>query len=321
MITSGKIVLLGGNGFIAKHLTAALIERGSSAEDNAEIVVVSRTGNGQLPKSVTEVTADVGNVSVLRNLLEDCTTVVHLASESTPSSFAGMPVAELEKNLLPTLRFFELIHEYPEVNIVYMSTGGALYGDAKEKKLTESTFPEPSSYYAAGKASAEVFIHALIKQTCGTAVILRPSNVYGPGQSYREGFGIVPTLMNCLSEGLPLTVWGGAGAKRDYLYIDDLVELLVQIVGSSPEAGVHTYNVGSGVSTSLYELIQLVEVVGDRKLTVHQSEGRQVDPYNVVLDVSRVANDFNWQPKTSLEDGLRATWQWWRRQRYDSLAN
>jgi nucleoside-diphosphate-sugar epimerase len=66
VITSGKIVLLGGNGFIAKHLTAALIERGSSAEDNAEIVVVSRTGNGQLPKSVTEVTADVGNVSCLK---------------------------------------------------------------------------------------------------------------------------------------------------------------------------------------------------------------------------------------------------------------
>lgn len=303
-----EVLVFGAGGFVGRHLVTTLASHGIPV-----IALVRRPPEKLLP-AVETVTGKFDTAAQLAPLLSRARAVIHAASRSTPGQTAGMPNAELDANLRPTLALLETLQSAPHCELLYLSSGGTLYGETNNRPATERDSIRPSSYYGAGKAAAEHFIHAFCMQFQRSAVILRPSNLYGPGQNRRSGFGIIPTALDCVKSQIPLTVWGDGTSVRDYLYIDDFIQLCLAILSRPIPAGAHIFNASSGVGVSLNSLIDEIRDVTGATLNIVHDTGRTVDINRVVLDPSLVSQEYDWLPRTSLRRGLELTWQWWIQQ-------
>jgi UDP-glucose 4-epimerase len=296
--SSSSVLLVGGSGFIGRALAA------SFAAEGREVHVLSRRPTLDLPAGVQTHVGDQGDKTVLRPLLTRCAQVIHLASETTPGDTVWSPSTEAEASLLPALRFLECLQDFPKSRVIFVSTGGALYGNADV--ANETTVPAPSSYHGAGKVALEAFFSVLSQRRSGGLTILRPSNIYGPGQHQRAGFGIIRNLLERAKDGGQVTLWGDGSSIRDYLYIDDMV-MACKLALLGP-AGI--FNIGAGVGTSLNELIAHVQMITGRRLLVQRQAARASDVRQIVLDASRAMECLGWHPKASLADGILATWNW-----------
>lgn len=304
------ILLIGGTGFVGRSLAARL---NSIFPD---IYSISRGENNSADlTNVHHYQSDLDNPVLLKELLPKCGFVFHLASETTPGTSILQPALEATTNLLPSLRFLEYLQAYSHIKLVYVSTGGAIYGESIREKMSEDMPLSPLSYYGAGKAALEKFVCAYSRQTGNTAIILRPSNIYGPGQVYKPGFGIIPTIFNHLLRREPLQIWGDGVTIRDYLYIDDFLDfclILLDKMFSEKNDGAKIYNIGSGKGTTLNELIALVEEVTGISIERNFQLARKIDVERIVLDNFRINQRFGWGAKTDLQKGLEYTWEWFR---------
>lgn len=296
MSSSSGILLVGGSGFIGRALAASL------AEEGWEVHVLSRKPAPSLPAGVQGYVGDQGDKAVLRPLLARCTQVVHLASATTPGDTVWHPSAEAEASLLPALHFLECLQDFPESRVIFVSTGGAIYGNSEG--ANETKIPAPDSFHGASKLALESFFGVLGRRHPGCLTILRPSNVYGPGQGLRHGFGVIRTLLERSRDGGTVTVYGDGSAVRDYLYIDDLVAAC-RCALSGP-AGI--YNIGAGVGTSLITLLEVVEKVTGRRLKIDHKPARASDAAQIFLNIRHARNSLAWTPTIGLEEGIRRTW-------------
>jgi len=293
-----KIIVLGGNGFIGTHLVRALSK-------DCEVVSVGRTPtNVKLPE-VRYVCDTIDNTRLLAELVADADTIIHLASDTTPGSSELQPSIEATNNLLPTLRLLELLQSYHDVHLIYVSSGGAVYGANREGLHSEDSVISPPAYYGAGKAAIEMFLNAYHQQTSNTVTIVRPSNVYGPGQRAKRTFGLIPTIFQCLDENRPLHVWGDGSNLRDYLFIDDLVILLKNVVQHRSGRGLEILNAGYGTAYSILQVCQCIEEITGKKLSIQFHPRRRVDLEHVALDSRRAAESFGWEASVSLSEGLQ----------------
>lgn len=296
----GEGVLLLGAGFIGRSLAAKLAAQGVATH------VLARKPLSGLDIANTQVhLGGLDDGELLRQLLPQCRTVIHLASETTPGLSAGKPTLEAG-NILPTLRLLENLQAYDHCRLIFLSSGGTLYGNPAQLPVPETAPLAPLSYHGAGKAALEAFMQAFRAQ--GRAVtVLRPSNTYGPGQSLRTGFGLVRTMLEHAYKGTSLEVWGDGEAVRDFVYIDDVVDACAHFVAKPEDSG--TYNVGSGKGFSINAVAQMVERVSGRPLSRVYRPARTGDVRSVVLDIARLCSR-GWEPTVPLEEGVRRTWEW-----------
>ena len=279
---SGKaVLLLGGGGFIGSALAQRL---------HCENVSVHSIGRN--------------DVDQLSTLLPRCGTVVHLASGSTPGSSARQPRLELD-NIALTLQLLDLLQTQPQTHLIYFSSGGTVYGNPVQIPVAEDCPMVPLSNHGAGKVSQESFCNALRSQG-HPVTILRPSNAYGSGQTLRQGFGLIRTMLEHARLGTTLEIWGDGENVRDFIYIDDVVEATLRLILRHQDSG--TYNLGSGVGYSVNQVTSAVEAVCNRRLKVKYHPPRGIDVRRVVLDIARLAAKLNWQPTTGLAQGLATTW-------------
>lgn len=299
------IVIFGAHGFIAHHLIPALAKQGYP------LIALARR-HAHISPGVELHVAPFDTPAQFTPLLERAHTLVHVASCSTPGTTAGKPLVELSDNLRPTLALLEAWQNAPHCRLLYVSSGGTLYGDTNGHPADENMPPRPRSYYGAAKAAAECFIHAATQQFALSATLLRPSNLYGPGQEMRGGFGIIPTAFAHAQRNEPLTIWGDGGAIRDYLYIDDFIRLCLDIIRQPMPIGAHAFNVASGHPVSLMELLEHIQTITGKKLSIQYDVNRPVDIARIELDTRKIRTTYAWQPQVSLEEGLTRTWQWWQ---------
>ena len=294
----GHFLILGGGGFIGQAVTRRLVQLGQP------VTVVARNAPLHTLSGVAWRRGDLSDNALIKEVLTGCRAVIHLATTSTPGTYSREPLREGEENILPLLQLMQTLDSRPELPLIYLSSGGAIYGNPQTLPVTEEHALAPLSYHAAGKAAAEHFLGVFARQGHKVA-ILRPSNVYGPGQPHKASFGVIRSLLEHLRRGTSMEIWGDGETVRDYLYIDDLVEACLKTLDYPASV---TFNVGSGVGHSLNELCRLAERVTGRQLDLHYRPARGGDVKAVVLDISRIRRETGWRPHVNLEEGLRRTW-------------
>jgi len=295
-------LLLGGGGFLGSSLAGRLCCKGW------RVHVVSHSPGGYTHQNIFYHQGSIEDRSLVEAFLPECTVVVHLASGSTGSS-VGQPVQEAEINVLPTLKFLDVFKNWENRRMIFISSGGTLYyGNPENVPVNEQCALRPLSYHGAGKIAIEAFLHAFAHETGKEVTILRPSNVYGPGQSLREGFGFVRTMLEHVRNGTEMEIWGDGTIVRDFLFIRDMIDSIEMMIDAAPHTDV--YNVGYGKGYSLNAVIETVKKVCDRTLKVKYRPARQVDVQKVVLDCNKIREKLAWKPETTLEEGIRCTWQW-----------
>lgn len=299
-----SIFVLGAGGFIGGALCRFLSATGR------DVIAATRRPLEVLDSRFLNIVSPFNERAHFTPWLSRCSAVIHAASLTTPSSSAAHP--QLDGNLRSTLALIEALQEFPATRLLYLSSGGALY-EERSGLVDEGVPLRPRSYHGAGKAAAEHFINAWTAQYHGSATIVRPSNVYGPGQHPRPGFGIIPAAFECIRTQVPLQIWGNGESVRDYLYIDDLVRLCsVILLASAGAGGTEVVNASSGRGTSLLEMLARVEHAAGQSIDREFFPERPVDMKYVVPDNSLAKARFGWEPSVELEEGLSAAWSWYR---------
>lgn len=298
------VLVVGAGGFVGRHLVRTLSSRGE------KVIAISRQPACHDMEGVESVSAESIESEQYTKLLDRCRAVAYLASRSTPGSSAGRPIDEVQGNLLPLATLLQAMQSKPRVELLYLSSGGSLYESTSDEPATEATHIQPRSYHGAAKVAAEYLIRAWCQQYGSRATLLRPSNIYGPGQIERPGFGIVPACFGKVVRGETLPVWGDGSTVRDYLYIDDFVSLCMAALAASMPTGTRTFNASSGIGVSLNELFRLVESVAGKPLPRSYELHRAVDAKHIVMAPGAARSHYGWTPVTPLEKGLKKTWDW-----------
>jgi UDP-glucose 4-epimerase len=282
-VSHDRVLLLGGTGFIGSALVARLVQE----------------------KRIVEVLGH-RDVERLEKVLPACSTVVHLACATTPASSASRP--ELEQgNVALTQRLVALLVHQPHTHLIFLSSGGTVYGNPVRLPVTEDMPAAPLSNHGISKVSQEAFCQAA--RGDGRAItILRPSNAYGPGQGLKSGFGLARTMLEHARAGTSLEIWGDGENVRDFIYIDDVVEACMRLIDLPLDSG--TYNLGTGTGFSINQVKRLAEAASGREVRAIYQPARDIDVRAVVLDISRLRARLGWQPEVGLAEGLARTWQW-----------
>ncbi|HAO22640.1 MAG TPA: epimerase [Desulfobacteraceae bacterium] len=299
---SKSVLLLGGGGFLGSALAGHLCK-----QDYTVHILTRRAMDSDAP-NITVHQGSLDDNAILEKILPTCSTVIHLASTTTPGSSANHPLIEAEQNIAPTLRFLQILQQYDGLQLIFVSSGGTLYGNPKTIPVSEDHGLYPRSYHGAGKAAIEAFLMAYSIRPAKHVTILRPSNLYGPGQTMRQGFGVIRTMLENLRNDTMTEIWGDGENIRDFLYISDMLAVFDIVLDHKDHTGI--YNVGAGKGHSINQIRQVIEQVCGKAFKFRYLPVRDVDVRQVVLDCSRLKEQLGWQPQVSLEQGIRQTWEW-----------
>jgi UDP-glucose 4-epimerase len=296
-----RALVIGGNGFIGSSLVDRLRAHGVTVR----VLDIGRPRTDVAWESVEFVHGSLGDGSVLPHVLAGVDVVFHLASTTVPGTSNLDPAADVQGNLVATLGLLQAMRATGVRRIVYFSSGGAVYGNTSVAAVSESQPLHPVSSYGVVKAAIENYLHMYRELGDLDPVVLRPSNPYGPRQSTAGVQGAVGTFLALALRGEPIRIWGDGEVVRDYLFIDDLVELAAR---AGVASGTGTFNVGSGTGHSLNQLCAVVSQVTRRKLDIQYLPGRPFDVKRIVLDTGAARAAFAWSPRVPLAEGVERTW-------------
>jgi UDP-glucose 4-epimerase len=302
-----RVVVFGGAGFIGSHLVEDLLSHGwpvrafdKSRGDWRNLAAVAGR--------VETVEGDFINRVDVRQALDGCGTAIHLVSATLPSSSNENPAYDIEANVIASLNFLEECRAAGVTRVLFISSGGTVYGPAHRLPIPEDHPTEPACSYGIGKLAIEKYL-ALYGRLHGlSSAVLRLSNPFGERQNPAAAQGAVAVFLGRVLRGEPIDLWGDGSAVRDYLYIADGVRAFRRVLETPEATGI--FNVGSGVGTSLTELIDAIGRVTGRKVLVNRLPGRPLDVPANVLDCSRLTAATGWRPEVDLEAGLARTWAW-----------
>lgn len=296
-----RSIVIGANGFLGSSLVDALVSRGH------EVTAFDRFSRGPATSSATRTIAgDFLDSDSVARAVEGHDAVFHFLSTTTPASADGNPVGDATENVVPSIRLLQACVAAGVGTVHFASTGGAIYGDHDAAALSESMLPQPVSPYAIGKLAIEGYLAYFSRRHGLDSVSYRISNPYGPRQLADRSQGVIPTFLRHAREGRPLQVLGDGSSVRDYIHADDAIRMIVEVVDRPREHSV--YNIGSGVGTSVSELLGTVERVTGIVPTVEYLPEPATFVHRSVLDTSRYAGEFGAVEMRSLDEGIAQTW-------------
>jgi len=275
-----KILVTGSRGFIGKHLVKALKEYGHN---------------------ITEFDLVLGN-DVTKPIEGDYDIIYHLAAYSLIKT-RDNPWKAIDVNIKGTLNVLELARKC-NAKVVF-SSASSVYGIPLYKRVIETTPIRPVSVYGMTKASAEILIETYYRLYGTDYLIFRFTNVYGPMQT----FGVIPSFINAINEGKPIVIFGSGKQTRDFVFVDDVVHFLVRAMEEDKKN--MKLNLGSGKTISIKELAELcIKIAGKRCEIINRPVERD-ERWGFSADLTSLKEVFNEVPETSLEEGLKKTFERW----------
>ena len=295
-----RYVVTGAAGFIGSHLAERLLAQGHEVRgvdcftDYYDPALKRENAAGLDVMELDLAAADIDLTGV------DC--VFHLAGQPGTRSFGPIFADYLQRNTLATQRLFETAAG-EGVKVVYASSS-SVYGDAETYPTTEATIPRPNSPYGVTKLACEHLAGAYSRSFGLDAVGLRYFTVYGPRQRPDMAF---TRIVNALAAGSPFELFGDGGQSRSFTFVADVVDATI---GAAIAAAGSLYNVAGGAESTMRAAIDLAEEISGRKLDLRSGPLARGDMRRTKADTSAIERDLGWHATTSLEDGLRAQWEW-----------
>ncbi len=297
-------LILGGSGFIGRHVAILLARAGH------RVTLGSRHPMAYaVPADIRDLViwqrVEVGSADWDR-LVADADVVHHYAWGSIPASANANPGGDLLTNVGTTIDLLDAMRRRGGGRIIFLSSGGTVYGKLHETPVKEDHAVAPITAYGAGKATAEVYLslyRALHGLDCRIA---RVANPYGAGQDLSRGLGAVTTFLHNALLGQPIVIWGNGDVVRDYIHISDVAKCLVKLA-VGPRQDHFIFNVGSGVGISLNDVIAELELSLGRTLDVSRTETRAFDVPVSILAIDRARRDLDWAPALSFREGIGRT--------------
>jgi len=302
-------LVTGGAGFIGSHLVDALIERGE------EVVILDDLSTGRRENLTTAlehgaelVEGDVTDPATVSELVESRRpgAIFQLAAQIDVRVSVSDPVFDLGVNVGGTINLLEAARRAEVGRFVLASTGGAIYGEGSDRDLPLDETAEclPDAPYGQSKYAAEGYL-SLYERLYGlSTAALRLGNVYGPRQDPLGEAGVVAIFCGALLEGRTPKVFGDGDQTRDYVYVADIVEAMLA-AGDSSVVG--TFNIGTGVETSVLELGGMIADACDRPFEPEMAPPRPGEVQRIAIASSLAADELGWTARTALPDGLVQT--------------
>ncbi|HKA66877.1 MAG TPA: NAD-dependent epimerase/dehydratase family protein [Solirubrobacterales bacterium] len=304
-----RCLVTGGAGFIGSNLVDALLARG----DEVTVVDDLSTGrrenlDGALAAGAELVELDVRDASALAALAGERRpeTVFHLAAQIDVRKSLEDPAFDAAVNVGGTANVLEAARGAGSGRVVFVSTGGAIYGegDGQRLPLLEDAPIAPLSAYGQSKYAAEGYL-ALYERLYGlSGVSLRLGNVYGPRQDPLGEAGVIAIFCGVLRSGGRPTVYGDGTQTRDYIYVGDVVAAALAAAESDVTGPV---NVGTGIETDVLELARRLGELEGVEFEPELASPRTGEVLRISIDPARAERELGWRAKTGLEDGLRLT--------------
>lgn len=300
-----KILIFGGFGFIGTNLTEELLKRG-----NYEIIIFESKNviiqNPDLLNDVKVYYGDFHNEKEYEIIFKEnqIDTVIHLIGTTVPSISNKNIIYDIDSNLINTIKLLNIMKQYQIKNIVFPSSGGTVYGILK-KKHKESDPTTPICSYGIMKLTTEKYLYLYNYLYGINFLILRPSNPFG---EYHKSFqqGLINVVLEKILNGETIEIWGDGSVVRDYIYIKDLVRIIVDLIEKNIQNEI--INIGSGRGYSINEILTIIrEEIGNFPLKYVES--RKVDvPYLILnIDKLRTFLDINLM---GIEEGIKKTYDW-----------
>jgi UDP-glucose 4-epimerase len=296
-----RTLVTGGAGFVGSHVVDALLARG----DEVHVVDNLSTGSRENLASGAEFhELDIRDPAIETLGAEVRPDVVfHLAAQADVGTSVERPVFDAEVNVVGTVHVLEAARA-AGARVVFTSSGGAIYGECDEP-ATEEHARLPLSPYAVSKLAGEEYIAGWNRLYGTSHVVLRLANVYGPRQIPELEGGVVAIFLDRLARGATCEIFGDGGHVRDYVHVSDVAAAFLR----AAETGTGTYNVGTGVATTVLDLYRLCAAAAGVDREPNFAPPRPGDLLRSVIDASRAERELDWHADTSLAEGLARTWK------------
>lgn len=307
-----KILVTGGAGFIGSHVADALLGSGH------EVCVLDDLSTGRrqnVPERAKFVEGDIRDAGLVAKVFAEFQpdVVTHQAAQTSVAISTREPLRDAEINVLGSLNILQECVKHKVKQLVFASTGGAIYGEVPDgTRASESTPPNPLSPYACSKFAFEKYLTAYRREHGFDSTVLRYANVYGPRQDPHGEAGVVAIFGERILRGEPVQVnarkeSGDAGCVRDYVYVGDVVKAnLWAIEGKLKQTPV---NVCTGEATTTLDLARVIEQASGAKATIRYGARREGDVERSVLDPG---NPPPLGAPVSLKEGIAKTIAWFR---------
>lgn len=300
-----KVLITGAAGFIGSHLAERLLR------DGHDVVAVDDLSSGRadyLPPAQKLHQLDIRDPALATLIAEEKPRMCfHLAAQVDVRKSIEDPVTDLQINVEGTLRVARACETARVKRLIFASSGGAVYGDSVRMPTPEDEHTSPSSPYGCAKRAAEKYLETLTRHSAMELINLRLANVYGPRQHGRGEAGVVGIFLRHLLAGEECTIYGDGTQTRDFVYVDDVVDALVKCLETRTPG---TYNIGTGVETSINDLYALLAWLTGSKKPAQLAPANTGEQLRSVLDCSRAQRVLGWSPRISIEEGLKATFDW-----------
>lgn len=273
-----KVLILGGNGFIGSNLSNCLIKH------KYEVY----SFDIQLPRikvnDVHYIVGDFFDDESLEKAINGMDVIIHSLSTVNPGNSNERFMQGYSRDFVQSVKLFDMCIK-KHIKVIFLSSGGTVYGIQNEQPIKETALPMPINHYGAVKLCIENVMRTFNTQLHTKMLIARISNPYGPGQDFHKGVGFVDASLKKTLKNETIEIWGDGNVIRDYIYIDDVCEMLCSLVEYNGNEEV--FNISSNEGISLNDIIKEIQLL-DLKPNVVYKPARSVDVPKVILDNSKI---------------------------------
>jgi len=297
-----RCLIYGGGGFIGSHLAEELLHKGYIVRI-FEIKNFNKSNISHLLNSVEIIEGDFNNRVDIKSSLHKVDFVFHLISSTNPSVSMANPLFDIETNLISSVNLLQECTNIKSIKkLVFISSGGTVYGIPQKIPITENHPTIPICSYGIIKNTIEHYCNLYSRLYGLNCNIFRISNPYGERQNPYGKQGVIPIFLNKILSHQDIEIWGDGEIIRDYVYIKDVTKLLVKSIEIETENLI--YNIGSGQGLSLNQLLMIMREITNLDTRIKYIKARSFDVPCNILDITLAKNDFLWEPKVDIKQGL-----------------